>query len=273
MNRLLLLTLMACTMAHAGAMAAEAQSPGLLPAPLPISPANQARLHGEPRTVTLEWSKVPGAVGYGLETDFYGGGHWRSETGPNRVERVTNPSFTYEFVGNQPGGWRVWAIDKDGHPGRVSAWSVFTFGNQGDPIPPPPPATTPDFSRWPPWISVPVPQKGNMRALPVLDPKTGEACHWPPTIIKGASVPKAIYNPNPDYPEGAGKAKQNGDVELAVDIAEDGLVKRVCILRASRDDLGEQALNTVRTWRFEPSRMDAMPVPCSVSVHVSFTMY
>jgi TonB family protein len=262
--------LWASVVTQAFALASGPSEP--LPAPVQISPALQARLHGYPRTVVFEWSKVPGAKGYGIQTDYYGGGHWASEAGrPTFITWVKDPSFTHDFIGDQPGSWRVWAIDNDGHPGQVSAWSVFTFSRGSGPIPPPPPATTPDFSRFPATFSPPVPQ-GKMRALPVFDPRTGEACPWPPPVIPGASWPKAIYSPEPESSEAALKAKQSGAVEAAVEIGSDGLVKRVCILRASRDDLGEQAVNTIRTWRFEPSRKDGVPVPSSLSVTVSFNL-
>ena len=86
-------------------------------------------------------------------------------------------------------------------------------------------------------------------------------------------MPRAIYNPEPELTEAARKANEGGNVELAVDIGEDGLVKRVCILRtAPRDDLGEQAMKTVRTWRFEPAKKDGTSIPYSLSVQVSFNI-
>jgi TonB family protein len=241
-----------------------------LVAPVQISPPDQARLHGYPRTIVFEWSKVPGAKEYGIETDYYSRGHWTSETGrATFMVRVKDSTLTHEFVGDQPGSWRVWAIDKHNHPGQVSEWSVFTFGQDSAPIPPPPPAITPDFSRLPATISVPVPE-GEMRTLPVFDLRTGEPCQWPQGSVQGVSMPKAIYSPEPEFPEAARTAKENGGVELTLDIGADGLVKRVCVLRASRDDMGERAVDKVRTWRFEPSRKDSIPVPSSITVHISF---
>jgi TonB family protein len=260
--------LWACVVPQALALASGPSEP--LPAPIQISPADQARLHGDPPTVVFEWSKVPGAKGYGIQRDYYSGGHWASEAGqPTFITWVKDPSLTHDFIGAQPGSWRVWAIDNDGHPGQVSAWSVFTFSRGSEPIPPPPPATHPDFSRFPSFISAP---QGKMRALPVFDP-TGQACPWQPHAVPGASSPKAIYSPPPEFSEAARKAKQNGEALLSLEIGSDGLVKRVCILRASQDDLGEQAVNTVRTWRFEPARKDGVPVPSSVSVPISFNTY
>src|SRR5215472_1445943 len=241
-----------------------------LPAPVQISPTDQARLHGFPRRVVFEWSNVPGAKWYGIEIDYYGAG-WSSQEGrPTHIVRVKNPTLTFDFVGNQPGSWRVWAIDKKERPGQVSAWSMFTFGPDNQLIPQPSPNTAPR-TQLPPEEQAPLPQ-GKLREPPVFDPKTGEACGWPSITSRGPGItmPKAIYTPEPDYPDGARADKANGGVKLAVDLGEDGLVKRVCLLSASRDDLGRQALDTVRTWRFKPAQKDGAPIPSNLQIEVAF---
>ncbi|HKF24193.1 MAG TPA: energy transducer TonB [Candidatus Angelobacter sp.] len=272
MNRSTLLLpafLLTCAVMYACAQASE---PSRLPSPAQVSPPSQAHAHGLsgfPYTVVCNWSSVPGAKEYGIETTDY---FYRGWSGPTFMARVKDPTFTINLGGPGSGTWRVWAIDKDDHPGQVSAWSVFTFYPDKQPIPTPPPDTSPDFSRLPATVSVPTPYQ-KIRSLPVFDPKTGEACHWPASGVAGASVPKAIYNPEPEPTEEARKARESGDVELAVDIGEDGLVKRVCILRtAPREDLGKQALNIVRTWRFEPAKKDGTSIPYSMSVQISFNL-
>jgi protein TonB len=184
--------------------------------------------------------------------------------------RVKNPTLTHNFVGDQPGSWRVWAIDDKERPGEISAWSMFTFGPDNQLIPQPPPNTAPR-TQLPPEEQPPVPQ-GKLRDLPVFDPKTGEACSWPPAPgqATGVTLPKAVYSREPQYAEGARAERVNGAVMLAVDLGEDGLVKRACVLSASRDDLGRQALDTVRTWRFQPAKKDGSPIPYSTRIEVTF---
>lgn len=273
MKRTLLLVLIflasACLL-QVDALGSERLPSESLPAPVQISPADQARLHGFPRRVVFEWSSVPGAKWYGIEIDYYGA-RWSSQEGrPTYIVRVKNPTLTFDFVGDQPGSWRVWAIDNKERPGQISAWSLFTFGPGNQAIPQPPPDTAPR-SLLPQLEQPPVPQ-GKLRDLPVFDPKTGEACVWPPPPGQaGVTLPTAVYSPEPQYPEGALADRVSGAVMLATDIGGDGLVKRVCVLSASRDDLGRQALDTVRTWRFKPATKDGTPIPyISLKIEVTF---
>jgi TonB family protein len=105
---------------------------------------------------------------------------------------------------------------------------------------------------------------------PVFDPDTGEACAWPLGKPEGVTMPKAIYTPEPDFTDAARRAQVGSYVTLAVDLGEDGLVKRVCILTAARNDLAQEVVKRVRTWRFEPARRDGAPIAYSTTVEVSF---
>jgi hypothetical protein len=40
---------------------------------------------------------------------------------------LTETSFEFDFIGAQPGRWRIWAIDKDGREGFKSPWRVFIY--------------------------------------------------------------------------------------------------------------------------------------------------
>jgi hypothetical protein len=108
-----------------------------LPAPLQLSPQDNEVFDIHPRTTTLAWNPVVGAISYGVEIESC----WNVSTG-TRVRladdgECINPSpydekfaldgTTYEFVfkGAQPGRWRVWAIGKDHWPGLKSAWRRF----------------------------------------------------------------------------------------------------------------------------------------------------
>ena len=107
-----------------------------LTAPVQLSPANDIVFDHYPRTTKLEWSPVEGAVSYSIEVDYCEG--MRTKQGcvnPQPLKIRNNPptsgmvSTTYEFqfVGAQPGRWRVWALDKQGREGFKSPWRGFVY--------------------------------------------------------------------------------------------------------------------------------------------------
>jgi hypothetical protein len=100
-------------------------------APRLLSPADGAVFDLYPRKTTLRWAPVPGALSYTLEIDCYqccSTGKWCSDVqGQGRLETVRTTSFTFDFVGAQPGRWRVWAIGENGEAGPKSDWREFRY--------------------------------------------------------------------------------------------------------------------------------------------------
>ena len=108
-----------------------------LPAPVQLSPADGAVFDHYPRKTTLEWAAVEGAASYTVEVDFCRGG----ETGktdcvnpqPHRLRNmplmtgIQLTSYEFNFLGAQPGRWRVWAVDKEGREGFKSQWRAFAY--------------------------------------------------------------------------------------------------------------------------------------------------
>lgn len=97
-------------------------------APVQLSPKNSAALSNDLLTTTLQWSKVLGAAKYGVEIDYFGG-KWCSEVEGCSAwkDEVFTNRYIFNFVGAQPGRWRVWAIDALGNKGAVSDWWHFTY--------------------------------------------------------------------------------------------------------------------------------------------------
>ena len=89
----------------------------------------------------------------------------------------------------------------------------------------------------------------------------------------GVSAPHAIYAPDPEYSEEARKAKFQGTVVLWMVVAPDGLPHDVRVMRSAGMGLDERAIETVKTWRFDPARKDGQPVAVQISVEVSFRLY
>ena len=84
---------------------------------------------------------------------------------------------------------------------------------------------------------------------------------------------KLKTNPAPPYPPDAFARRQQGLVLLEVHINQHGLVDDIAVSKSSGvASLDRAALETVRTWRFEPARRGGDPVPVVVSVPIRFVV-
>lgn len=108
-----------------------------LEAPHPYSPPDGTEFFHYPRLTRLEWLAVPAAETYTVEVEFCLGGYpvQRECKDPRPLIGLKVPpmagihgtSYEFSFLGNQPGRWRVWAVDSIGRPGRKSDWMVFFY--------------------------------------------------------------------------------------------------------------------------------------------------
>jgi TonB family protein len=85
--------------------------------------------------------------------------------------------------------------------------------------------------------------------------------------------PKATYTPDPDFSERARRAKHQGTVILNIVVDEKGNVTRVRLDRALGDGLDENAMESVKDWRFSPATRNGQPVAVAMNVEVSFNLY
>lgn len=95
-----------------------------------ISPGE--RMSHVPRMTLAQWPAVAGAASYTLEIDCMhccGRDRWCTDVGSKwqQVPGLTGTSHEFEFVGSQPGRWRVWSVDAAGRQGRKSDWTNFDF--------------------------------------------------------------------------------------------------------------------------------------------------
>jgi hypothetical protein len=97
--------------------------PLILPAPAQMSPAHRTVFTNYPRKTTLYWSTVPGAKNYSVEVEFNSGNQWR----PLKKQTGPQTTYTFDFVGAQPGRWRVSAVDAAEKKGAVSPWREFRY--------------------------------------------------------------------------------------------------------------------------------------------------
>ncbi|MFL6300811.1 MAG: energy transducer TonB [Terriglobales bacterium] len=89
----------------------------------------------------------------------------------------------------------------------------------------------------------------------------------------GVSMPRVIYDPEPEYTEEARRLKHQGNVLLACVVGADGRVHDARVQHALGLGLDEKAIEAVKKWKFEPSRYNGQPVAVKIMVEVNFRMY
>jgi TonB family protein len=89
----------------------------------------------------------------------------------------------------------------------------------------------------------------------------------------GATRPRLIYGPEPEYSEQARKAKVQGSIALTVTVDANGDVADVKVVKGLGSGLDEKAIEAVRTWKFKPGTEDGTPVRSEIAVDVSFHLF
>jgi len=89
----------------------------------------------------------------------------------------------------------------------------------------------------------------------------------------GVSAPIPIFTPEAEFSEEARRAKYQGDVNVAIVIGADGLVKSAHVIRDPGMGLADKALEAVRQWRFKPAMKDGKPVKVDLYIDVNFNIY
>jgi TonB family protein len=90
---------------------------------------------------------------------------------------------------------------------------------------------------------------------------------------RGVTPPRPIYSPDPEFSEEARKAKYQGTCTLMIVVDTDGKPTNLRVVNSLGMGLDEKALETVRTWRFEPGQKDGHPVKVEMAVEVDFHLY
>ena len=106
--------------------------PLALGTPQQVSPQSGSVFNYFPRKTTLQWKAVPGAASYTVEVDCFQccqTGAWCTDVGQTFkiVPGLTATYYTFDFVGAQPGRWRVWAVGSNGQESAKSGWWEFKY--------------------------------------------------------------------------------------------------------------------------------------------------
>jgi protein TonB len=82
---------------------------------------------------------------------------------------------------------------------------------------------------------------------------------------------RIIYKPNPEYPPLAKAARIQGKVLLEALIGKDGTVEELNVL-SGHPMLVKSAMEAVRQWRYQPTRVKAEPVEVITEIDINFTL-
>ena len=90
--------------------------------------------------------------------------------------------------------------------------------------------------------------------------------------------PRPLKDPEPKYSKEARKKKIQGTVVLTLIVDRDGLPQNIRLAGpVGRGSVGygldEEAIKTVKKWRFKPATMDGQPVAVMINVQVDFRLY
>ena len=103
-----------------------------------------------------------------------------------------------------------------------------------------------------------------------LNPDNGERVFKP---RETTTPPRPVYTPDPKYSEPAQQARYQGVVILSTVIEKTGDTGAVRIMRPLGFGLDEQAIETVKTWRFQPAERNGEPVATQMNIQIAFRLY
>ena len=204
-------------------------------APNPVSPAAGVSIRRD-APVAFEWSFVAGAESYVLEVDSWNTcaeGKWCSQMGKTQVfGSIKDTKYSLPLPGAIQIKWRVRAVSGE-RKSYQSPWQLASF-----------------------------------------TPAAGSAAM--PSRIGGSGIaptmPVKIWGPQPEYTDSGRREKIKGDVLLGVTVGADGSVQDIRVVRSLREDLDENAMRVVKTWRFKPGTRDGKPVAVFAQISVTFNM-
>jgi protein TonB len=90
---------------------------------------------------------------------------------------------------------------------------------------------------------------------------------------KGLTLPRVIYQTDPEFSEEARKAKFQGNCLLGLVVDASGRPTNIRVINALGMGLDEKAVQSVMNWKFEPGKKDGHDVAVEIAVEVDFHLY
>lgn len=154
---------------------------------------------------------------------------------------------------------------------------------------PDPPHTSPDrIVSPPPIIRLPSPApllatqaEPSPQPRPVQREEAAPAQAAPAPAVRGTPAPivppdgyaESLDNSTPRYPLESRRRREQGTVILAVEVTAEGQVAAIHVSRSSgHKRLDEEALQTVRRWRFRPATQTGKPAAARGYVEIPFVL-
>ena len=101
---------------------------------------------------------------------------------------------------------------------------------------------------------------------------------WPPVGVfrqgDGVTLPRIIKQTRPHYRAYALKARVQGGVMMEAVVQTDGTVGEVRVVRSLDKEFGidDEAVKTLKQWRFEPGKKGSVAVPVLIEVKMMFNV-
>lgn len=105
-----------------------------------------------------------------------------------------------------------------------------------------------------------------------LPPSPGPPGPAPLSVGGDVKAPKKIFAPSPLYTEEARQGRIQGVVLLHAVIDAEGNVQSIDLLKGLPLGLSESAVETVKTWKYEPATKNGQPVAVYFTLTVSFSL-
>jgi protein TonB len=86
-------------------------------------------------------------------------------------------------------------------------------------------------------------------------------------------APKATYQIEPEFSEKARIEARQGNVGIDLVVGADGLPRDLQIVCSSAPDRNDNALATLKQWKFAPATKDGVPVASEIVVETSFKLF
>jgi TonB family protein len=92
-------------------------------------------------------------------------------------------------------------------------------------------------------------------------------------VGNGVTFPKVVSQADPQFSEGARRAKYQGTATFSLIVDKTGRARDIRIVRPLGAGLDQKAVEAVSGWRFDPARKGGEPVEVEIVVEVDFHLY